>query len=214
MQFHIPRKLMFMTRSYPSLLVSAVSATGLLMPALLYAASRRPQETTIFPIMVLTCLSSETSHWMDMALNPCFTSSSACWAGSLISDKTAMAPACANALAVVSQIPQAAPVTRVTSFFMKKSVFSPRFSYAVPYVIVFKNIIPGEDAGIDGKLFHSCLFLSWGHEAGIIRKKKSVIFRFGVMNRVPGYLPSYFRYRERIFAERKNDRPKWTRTIT
>lgn len=68
MQFQTPRRLIAMTRSYSSLLTSAISRVGDCTPALLKAASSRPKAATACSTMAATWSSSATSQTTPSAL--------------------------------------------------------------------------------------------------------------------------------------------------
>src|SRR4051812_15740278 len=68
MQFHTPRKLIPITRSHSSRVLSAVGAMRAMTPALLNAASSRPNAATVRSTIAATWASSLTSHWTASAL--------------------------------------------------------------------------------------------------------------------------------------------------
>src|SRR4051812_22839648 len=125
MQLQTPRRLTPMTRSHSSRVLSAVGAMRAMTPALLNAASSRPNSDTARSTIASTWASSATSHRTAIALWPAATSSAAAafTASSLKSARTTAAPASANALAVASPMPAAAPVTSA-ALPLKSSVFA------------------------------------------------------------------------------------------
>src|SRR5215469_16295168 len=118
MQLHTPRRLIPITRSQSSRVLSAMGAMWAMTPALLNAASIRPNSATVRSTIAATCASSLTSQGMPIALWPPETSfcASAFTTSSRKSANTTAAPASANACAVASPMPDAAPVTSATLF--------------------------------------------------------------------------------------------------
>src|SRR5207253_9940028 len=123
-QLHMPRKLIPITRSQSSGELLAVGAMWAITPALLNATSSRPNSVTVRSTIAATWASSLTSQRIAIALEPAAVSfwASARTASSLKSASTTAAPAWANALAVASPIPAAAPVTSATLFSKDKFI--------------------------------------------------------------------------------------------
>ena len=97
-------------------MLSAVGAILAMTPALLNAASSRPNSATVRSTIAATWASSLTSQRTASALWPwpISFSASARTASSRKSASTTAAPASANAWAVASPMPDAAPVTSAT----------------------------------------------------------------------------------------------------
>jgi hypothetical protein len=111
-----PRRLTALTRSNTSIDSSAASHGGTMIPALLNAMSSRPNVATVCSTSAATSASSATSQRTPMTLYPSAVSCSAAalTRSAFTSARATAAPALANASAVTSPIPEAAPVTRAT----------------------------------------------------------------------------------------------------
>jgi len=115
MQLKMARRLTAFTRSNSSTLASATSETGLWMPALLNAASRRPKlEMVSPPSLHLRFVRHIAADGNGLVAGGDQLLAEARAAASFTSASTTAAPSAANACAAANPMPEAAPVTSAT----------------------------------------------------------------------------------------------------
>lgn len=131
MQFQTPLKSTATVLSNSASEISAIGFCGVCIPALLSAASRRPNFPAIHSTIFSTSPASDTSQAKASAFSPDSASFRACSSGLFMSASTVTAPARANASAHASPIPCAAPVTRATLPFMSSIAQSFRVCFAL-----------------------------------------------------------------------------------